>query len=212
MAKFLFVSTLLLIASVSAAGTMVFDPVADSPLFELFGNTNYGDSHVGYWGFIMGHAQRTLILYDLSPLNGMTVVGAQLSWEYYENETSGSANMWACKVTGGTWDEMSVTWETQPAYDDSPSGRILDIPWDTGSGVVTYNCTAEALPIIQAWVDNPSSNYGLLLRKDPESGDIPRCYPYMRDDITQQAVQLIVEYSENALAGNTMASIKASFR
>ena len=204
-----FVFLLLLITSVAVADTIVLDPIADSPLFGYSPDSNFGSQDYGYWGYYNG-GLRSLIQYDLSSLTGSTVISAQLSWEYYLNYGSG-ANMWACKVTGGAWDEMSVTWNTQPAYDETADGRLLDIPWNTGSGIVTYDCTAEALPIIQDWIDNPSYNYGMLLRKDPESGNEPRCYPFMRE-ASNQAVQLIIEYTVTALQRSTFGAIKASFQ
>jgi hypothetical protein len=200
----------LVICSVSYiyADTAVLEPVADSPLFELQSGTNYGSQIYGYWGYYNG-GQRTLILYDLSGISGI-VTGAQLSWEYYLNTGSG-ADMWSCVVTGGSWDEYTATWNNQPAHDDSESGRLLDIPWDTSSGIVTYGCTAYAISIIQDWVDNPSTNYGMLLKKSPESGNLPRCYPYMRES-AYQPVQLIVEYVPTALERRTFGQIKALFQ
>jgi hypothetical protein len=210
MKKFCIVTILVLVgASNLAADTAYLTPIADSPLFELMASTNYGGQTYGYWGYYNG-GQRTLLLYDLSSVSGV-VTGAQLSWEYYSTNYPGAASMLACVVTGGSWDEYAVTWTSQPAHDDSPAGRLLDIPWDTGSGIVTYDCTAEALTIIQDWVDNPGTNYGMLLKKDPESGNTPRCYPYMKES-ANQPVTLIVEYETTALEPMTFGAIKALFR
>jgi len=195
-------------ASCLHADVVVLDPVADSPLFEYYPGNNYGTQVYGYWGYYNG-GQRTLLLYDLSGINGM-VVSAQLSWEFYGNNGSG-ADMWACVVTGGSWNEYSVTWSSQPSHDDSESGRLLDIPWDTSTGIVTHDCTSYAVSIIQNWVDNSSTNYGMLLRKSPESGNTPRCYPYMRES-SFQPVQLIVEYVPTALERRTFGEIKTLFQ
>jgi hypothetical protein len=210
MKKFCLVAIFVLLgASNLAADTAYLTPVADSPLFELMSSTNYGSQTYGYWGYYNG-GQRTLLLYDLSGVTG-EVTGAQLSWEYYSTNHPGPGNMWACVVTGGTWGEFQATWDNQPAHDDSPAGRLLDIPWDTGSGIVTYGCTAEAIAIIQDWVDNPATNYGMLLKKDPETGNEPRCYPYMKES-ANQPVTLIVEYDPMALESMTFGAIKALFR
>jgi hypothetical protein len=89
--------------------------------------------------------------------------------------------MWACKVLAD-WQEMSVTWATQPAHDDAEAtGRMLDIDWVSGLGPHTVDMTAVAVTVVQDWVDNPSTNYGLICKKDPETGDVPRCYPYMKE-------------------------------
>lgn len=209
MSKYLFILCLVICsASIIYADTAVLDPISDSPLFEYMPNNNYGTQYYGYWGYYNG-GQRTLLVYDLSSINGM-VTGAQLSWEYHNNFGSG-ADMWACLVTGGTWDEYTVTWNNQPAHDDSESSRLLDIPWDTSSGIVTHDCTAYAVSIIQDWVDTPSTNYGMLLKKSPESSNEPRCYPYMRES-SYQPVQLIVEYVPTALERRTFGAIKALFQ
>jgi hypothetical protein len=206
---FLIFSFLLISASYLGADIAVLDPVADSPLFELMSSTNYGSQNYGYWGYYNG-GQRTLLQYDLSGLSGATVTGAQLSWEFYGNNGSG-ADMWACVVTGGSWGEYTATWDNQPAHNDTPTGRLLDIPWDTGTGIVTHDCTSSAVAIIQDWIDNPSTNYGMILKKDPESGNEPRCYPYMKES-AYQPVQLIVEYTTTSLENATFAQIKALFR
>ena len=199
----------LLISSVSYiyADFVILEPVADSPLFGYSPDSNYGSQIYGYWGYYNG-GQRTILLYDLSSINGV-IVGAQLSWEFHNNVGSG-ADMWACLVTGGSWDEYAVTWNNQPAHDDSESSRLLDILWDTSSGIVTHDCTAYAVSIIQNWVDNPSTNYGMLLKKNPESGNLPRCYPFMRES-ANQPVQLIVEYIPTALERRTFGEIKTLF-
>jgi len=202
------VPIILLSSTLLMADIVVLEPMADSPIFELQGSTNYGTQSYGYWGWYNG-AQRTLLMYDLSGING-TVTGAQMSWQYMNVVGTSGADMWSCVVTGGSWDEYSVTWSSQPAHDDSPAGRLLDIPWDGSTGIITHDCTPEAVSIIQGWVDNPSSNYGMILKKDPESGTEPRCYPYMKES-SFQPVQLIVEYVPTALDRMTFGEIKALF-
>jgi hypothetical protein len=58
---------------------------------------------------------------------------------------------------------------------------------------------------------HPDNNYGMLLKKNPESGNLPRCYPYMRESV-YQPVQLIVEYIPTALERRTFGQIKALFQ
>jgi hypothetical protein len=199
---------LLVISPFIFSDTDTLDPIADAPLFENSPGTNYGSQIYGYWGCYSGGGQRTLLKYDLSGITG-TITGVQLSWHCMQND-GGTGDMWACLVTGGDWDEYSVTWNTQPAHDDSESSRLLDIPWDDSEIPITHDCTSYAIGIIQGWVDDPGTNYGMILKKDPESGNTPRCYPYMKES-TEQPVQLIVEYTDTNIESTSMGHIKALF-
>ncbi len=210
MSKYLLILYLVICSSSYIyAVTAVLDPIADTSLLEFLPDYNYGTQKYGSWGYYVG-AQRILLQYDLSGIDG-TVIGAQLSWRLYSNTGTG-ADMWACVVTGGSWDEYTTTWNNQPAHDDSESSRLLDIPWDDSMGRVTHDCTAYAISIIQNWVDDPSTNYGVLLKKSPESGNIPRCYPYMTESPAWLPIRLQVEYIPTALERRTFGEIKALFQ
>jgi len=207
---YLLASIILVATPLLIFGTEVsLAPVADSPLFQNQPNTNYGSQTYGYWGFWSNGGQRTLVKWDLSSVTG-TVVSAKLSWQCQQNN-SGTGKMWACKVTAA-WVESTVTWATQPAHDDTAASRILDIDWDPGTGPVTHDCTAAAKAIIQNWVNNPSQNFGVILKKDPETGDTPRCYPYMKEASGYQPVKLIVTYYPTVIMPSSVGELKATFK
>jgi hypothetical protein len=176
----------------AVAAEVTLNPVADSPIFGRSGYTtrNYGSQSYGFWGYWYG-GQRTLVRYDCTSVTG-AVTSAQLIVRFMQNNY-GTGKMWSCKVNAA-WVESTVTWANQPTHDSSTSGRLLDINWVSGLGPHTMNCTSAAVTIIQGWVNTPATNYGMILKKDPELGTVPRCYPYMRES-AYPGVQLKVVYT-----------------
>jgi hypothetical protein len=174
---FLAILAIMASAAFVNAAEVTLKPAADAPIWQGSPGSNYGSSTYGYWGYYNGN-QRTLVRWDCSTVTG-AVSSAKLMFQLMQNNY-GTGKMWGCKVTG-SWVESTVTYTTQPTHDDSTAGRLLDIDWVSGLGPHTVNCTAAAVAIIQAWVDTPATNYGVLFKKNPESGTVPRCYPYMKE-------------------------------
>jgi len=208
---------LLLVALVCAlavpafATTTTLDPVADSPVIANIADSNFGSQAYGYWGYWSVGGMRTLVLYDCTALADEVVSAAEITFALYVNN-EGSAQMQARKLEA-TWDEMVVTWNSQPAHDTTGAGLMLDQSWVSGLGPHTLALTAEALPIIQDWIDTPANNFGLILLKDPETGDVPRCYPWMKEQGGEAGVQLTLEHTtlvgiESASLGNIKAVFK----
>ncbi len=204
-----FLTALAVVAATGAAiaAEVTLNPTADSPVFGRSGyeNSNYGRQTYGYWGYWYG-GQRTLCQYDCTSITG-AVSSAQLIFRLMQNNY-GTGKMWSCKLLG-SWSETTVTWANQPNHDATTAGRLLDIDWVSGLGPHTVDCTSAAVTIIQGWVNSPSTNYGMILKKDPETGTVPRCYPYMRESGT--GVQLKVIYTvgvEPASVGKVKALFK----
>jgi len=168
--SFLAILALMAGAAFVYAAEETLKPAADSPLWEGAATRNFGSATYGYWGWFNG-CQRTLCRYDCTKISG-TVTGAKLNFLLMQNNY-GTGKMWACKVLA-SWAEMTVTWATQPKHDDAVASRLLDIDWVSGAGPHTKDCTTAAVAIIQGWVDTPATNYGLLLKKNPESGTVPQ--------------------------------------
>jgi hypothetical protein len=171
------ISAIIASAAFVSAAEVELKPAADSPIWAGAATRNYGSNTYGYWGYFNGN-QRTLVRWDCSTVTG-AVSSAKLKFQLMQNNY-GTGKMWACKVTQ-TWQEMVVTYATKPTHDDAVASRLLDIDWVTGLGPHNVNCTAAAVAIIQAWVDTPATNYGVLFKKNPESGTVPRCYHYMKE-------------------------------
>lgn len=205
--SFLAILALMAGAAFVYAAEETLKPAADSPLWEGQATRNYGSATYGYWGWFNG-CQRTLCSYDCSKISG-TVTGAKLNFLLMQNN-EGTGKMWACKVLA-SWQEFTVTYANQPKHDDAAASRLLDIDWVSGVGPHTKDCTTAAVTIIQGWVDTPATNFGLLLKKNPESGTVPRCYPYMKES-GRQGVNLIVTYTPSAVAPSSLGKIKTLFK
>ena len=204
---FLMVLTLVVGAGMATGAELVLNPTGDAPVFAhpSYINGNYGSQSYGYWGFY-NYPFRTFVQYNCSAVSG-AVTKVELQFTCMQNNYA-AGKMWACKVNAD-WTESGVTWANQPAHDAGTTGRILDIDWVSGNGPHKVTCTTTANSIVQGWVDTPATNYGLVLRKNPESGNTPRCYPYLRES-SGAGVQLIVTYTV-AVAPSSLGKVKALF-
>jgi hypothetical protein len=204
---FLTVVALVTATGAAIAAEVTLNPTADAPVFAhpSYLNRNMGSQTYGYWGFY-NYTFRTFCKYDCSTLTG-AVTKVQLRFRLMQNNYA-AGKMWACKVNA-TWSESAITWANQPAHDSSTAGRMMDIDWVTGNGPHTITCTTAANAVVQAWMASASTNYGLVLRKNPESGNVPRCYPYLRESGT--GVQLIVT-TATAVEPASVGKVKALFR
>lgn len=205
---FVTVFALIVGAGIATAAEVTLNPTGDAPVFAhpTYINRNMGTQTYGYWGFY-NYPFRTFCQYNVSSVSG-TVTKVELNFRLMQNNYA-TGKMWACKVTG-SWSESTVTWSNQPTHDAGAStGRMLDIDWVTGNGPHRVTCTSVANTVVQGWISSPSTNYGLVLKKDPETGNVPRCYPYMRESGT--GVQLIVTFTPSAVTPESLGKVKALF-
>ena len=204
--SFLAILALMAGAAFVNAAEVSLKPAADAPLWQGAPTRNFGSQTYGYWGWYNG-GQRTLVRWDCSTVTG-AVTSAKLSFQLYRN-FPGTGKMWACKVTE-SWVESTATWNNQPKHDDAAASRLLDIDWVSGTGPHTKDCTAAAVAIIQGWVNTPATNFGVMLKKNPESGVLPRCYPYMKES-TYTPPTLIVTFA-TSVAPTSFGKIKTLFK
>ena len=103
-----------------------------------------------------------LIQFDLSSIPaGSKITSAIL---YINDETGGSYRVKFRRVTN-PWDE-SVTWKSRPAFDPNPIG---------GFKLTKHGCVRAGYidpTVVQAWLDSPSTNYGLALYPPSGAGDV----------------------------------------
>jgi len=174
------------------ATTRTLYPAADAFINQYQPTRNYGASSVlktrnefGAGGGL-GWAWQDLIEFDLSSIpSGAVISSAKMRLYYYKrwdvNPVGRDLDLY--QVTE-SWDEATVTWDNQPAYDDSSAIATDQVPasvdtwmeWDVASSV-------------QDIVDGSVDNYGwLLLDPDPfNQPNIPIAYFYASEtavDIT----------------------------
>ena len=124
---------------------------------------NYGSDGYIYFGRTdYGHTYRALLKFDVSSIpSNAIVIDASLSLYLYGSLDNVTNTFAAYNITQN-WDELSVTWDTQPNYDPA-----------TESGVQTYDRiigwrTFTITNIVAAWVNGTKPNYGVMLKATNE--------------------------------------------
>jgi hypothetical protein len=159
-----------LLASPTFATTTTLYSIADAPIDESQPSNNYG-SDTGMMfrsaGNSGGWEVSPMVQFDLSSIpSGATIVSATHNLYYYswgDNDPAGRT--YRCYRITSTWDESTVTWNTQPSWSATqtsqttcPSSALTWISWDVTSDV-------------QDFVDGTTTNYGWIVRDlDPWSG------------------------------------------
>lgn len=81
---------------------------------------------------------------------------------YYPGSPYPNTNPTQLHTITGAWNESTVTWNTQPAFNPTP---LLTIPTSTSRYNYNYvNSSAALVSQVQTWVSTPASNRGLLMK------------------------------------------------
>jgi hypothetical protein len=150
-------------------------------------------------------AIRTLIWWDLSTFSAMEVQSARLGlYAFYRNQDAGT---WALDVSAhavrAPWAEASVTWNraSQGVLWGQPGCNQLGVDREAAS-VDSVRFTQASLvhnwyewditPLVQAWIDAPAENHGLILIA---SGDRVR-YDFWSSEGSSPSLRpkLIIDY------------------
>ena len=199
---------ILFIVSGSGAATIILQPGSegkDSHVANLFGysDTNFGNSEMfGMIGLISNAA--AFIEFDLSSIPAGSTID------------SATVTLWARYMDGqiyfepaaSAWDEMSITWNNQPA------ALTPRISWPISRGAPSGPCywgcnlTFDITGIVQFWVAN--SNFGLRVGADtPGYGWIMAS----SDNLTYPRPALAVSYTEGVgTESYTWGGIKMLFQ
>jgi len=154
----------------AAQTTVTLDAIADAPLRRAWPDTNFGDEDTLEIAYDdnTGHWAVTMLRFDLSSLPSDAVIDTA-DLRLFLNDASGasSVSIVAHYVTS-SWDEATVTWNNSPST--GTSGVAASIDDATGS----YK-SWEVSSFAQSWIDDPSSNHGVLLI-GPEGGYYERWF------------------------------------
>ncbi len=105
------------------------------------------------------------------------------------SQLSGS-NAFYIERTTEDWDDLTVTWNTQPS--STTDGRML-IP---ASSSTTENIQIDLTDMVQTWINTPAMNYGVKLFLQTESHYRSRNYASMEHANVDIRPKLIIDYNE----------------
>jgi len=174
------------------AATLVLQPDGaagkDSAITMTLPDTNFGSSSnlvINYSGPNHG-----LIEFDIAAIpTGSSITSASL--EVLE-ETNCPHNLNAIEVhlNSASWDEMTVTWNTTPAYGASIGTNSGET---TGCDFLIFDVTSA----IQDWVDGINPNYGFRLTGPGDSNVIKYIWSSDRSTAAERPI-LRIDYEEGA--------------
>jgi len=178
-------TTLILLVTISikplTADITTFQPDATSGKDAWFGKLNPDNNYGNDTSLVIENTYssgqtypaRSVIYFKISSIpQNSNITAATLkmwcSWiNFQSSETQGQVTV---RALVQSFDESTVTWNNQPAYD---TGNIQDYVNVSGQFVSDPGWHKWEIKnnLVQNWVNNPSQNYGLLLKFTDE--DIP---------------------------------------
>jgi RHS repeat-associated protein len=157
-----------------------------------------GVMRTGYWGSDYGNT-RALLQFDTSSLSGTSITSATV--QVYCIYSQSATSVCLARATDAWW--QGSTWNTKPSgvYVSSTSG--------VNSGTWFSRACGS---MVQGWVDDPDSNYGVYLYQNETAYTVTgRKYWASRDwATTSQRPKLIVDYSGSAPSAVTSATAQAT--
>ena len=194
----LFVATVAPLLNYTYAGsnTVTLHPSDDAYIRANQASFNYGSGDTIYISkTTSGYENYGLIRFNLSSIpSGSVIISAKLRL-YAESVSYAVETLYIYRVTE-SWNEDSVTWDTKPSWDSTPSANITDI---TSTGWYEADVTED----IQAFVDGVYLNYGWILI--PEGGDYDTVSVASKENSDSSIrPQLIVEYVEPVTVTETV--------
>jgi hypothetical protein len=122
-------------------------------------NMNYGNASYLWVG--VNDTERSLLKFDLSSIQtGSYVSTATLDLYHYGRINSQNTVDMQCFLVTGSWDEATVTWNTQPSYNSSIYSSILSFQSNDYSKTRTFDITN----IANEWVKTGINN-GLIIKQ-----------------------------------------------
>lgn len=147
------------------------------------------DANYEGWAAALGAdydgAERILRYFDVSSLEGMTIINAELQLKVY-SQVCHSATTGECADAYGnpleihgrvyrvasSWDPLTVTFNTRPASDDETDINSYYVEATIAPSAEEINVEKGIFPeysldvtaLVQEWQTDPTTNYGFLLR------------------------------------------------
>lgn len=124
--------------------------------------------------------------FDLSAIPaGSTIVSATLSLCHSPtvNHSNSSANEELFAKVNQTWDESTVTWNTQPTFSSVDTIHI----GTTNIGDDKLNINLQLF--VQDWVTTPATNFGMVMHLVDEPGTLGRFQSYASSDVADSTIR-----------------------
>ena len=144
--------------------TITLNPSHDAQYHDNAPTTNFGSNtwlRVGNntWD---SETSRSAVRFDLSSYYGMRVLVATLRIHVYlhQDDTNPKHDIY---VADGTWDESTVTWNTQPGS----TGSAFSSTYWGGTGYKEFDVKTQ----VQNWLNGVIGIHGFIFKTNNESGD-----------------------------------------
>lgn len=188
---------LVFISGVATAIEVTLNPSSDAGICAGNPDYCYGDWNTAWIGFYNGW-YCSLVYFDLSDYMGIIVEDAILELYLYDPWGTIPDNNWV-KLVDGAWDESTVTWNTNPGYNNN---HTLFFP-DPMMGWLSLDVTA----FVEDWVNGTYINYGFYLHQlDATNGGFTFT---TKEGGLKPKLTITYQYSD--LESTTFGCIKALF-
>lgn len=167
----------------------LLNAVADTSLFNLLPDQNFGDNTILYLFTPDWDMAITLVKFDLSSLPSDAVVIEATMWLNLVGSSGDDEATFGVYLITSPWDEAAITWNSASDLTTSITGISSnmddDLGWKSISGVGDY---------VQNWINDPLTNYGLMLRPLNESSTWERNFHSRESDVPSLRPYLEVTY------------------
>jgi hypothetical protein len=163
----------------------------DSGIESVAPNSNYGNLTYCDVGNSAITIRRTYIKFDLStvPANAV-VVDADLKLYHYGGPGTYDFTIDLYNVTSA-WDESTITWNLQPTCSVD-----AETTSDITMGAITWESWDDIDTLVQAWLDESITNYGVVL-KDTDEASVNTIAYFRTSDYTSDTSkrpELVIYY------------------
>jgi hypothetical protein len=160
--------------------------VEDAWIFLATAGTNYGSADpMELSGNTGNYRRQVLVKWDLSSLSGATVTSARIVMSAHAADDWGNNLPLQFTKVDGAWSEMSVTWNNQPSTSTVVSDTVTIVPvWNDPYVDRTWTLNSAGIALVQAWIDNGSTNYGVKLAPVDPAADTTRAQVHSREQGT----------------------------
>ncbi|MCP4231252.1 MAG: DNRLRE domain-containing protein [bacterium] len=189
--------------SLAASAPFIYIYTTDnSYVSEYEPDDNFGNETASGIGRDYGEI-RGMLLYDLSPYSGVTVLDAYLRLYVYSFGSDPPSDPWVARFSG-SWDESTITWNNQPGWDDkqyTASNPPLDDYW-------YINITDWVIE----WIDDSHENYGVLLGSDETEDHDWAAFRTKEYYNENRRPILVLEYTQSSIESASLGEIKAIYK